>query len=979
MGEKPQKIQEQKHISLGVLAHVDAGKTTLSEGLLFKCGRIRKIGRVDHKDAYLDTYELERERGITIFSKQAVFSMGDMEVTLLDTPGHVDFSAEMERTLQVLDYAILVINGADGVQGHTQTLWRLLNQYQIPTFLFVNKMDQDGTNWESLLEELKKKLSENCVDFRGELDCCGAEEDSDIKGTVDKAGEVHGTDEFLENIAVCEEVLMEQFLDTGIIVKKDVARLILERKLFPCFFGSALKMEGVDAFIRGMETYMAAPVYPSEFGAKVFKIARDDQGNRLTYMKITGGSLKVKETLTNAGRKGIPDEEIWEEKVDQIRIYSGAKFEMLKEAEAGTVCAVTGFTETYPGEGLGVERESVMPVLEPVLNYQIILPEGYDAHKMLKSLKELEEEEPQLHIMWDEQLGEIHAMLMGEVQIEILKHLIWERFHVAVEFGTGNIVYKETIAAPVEGVGHFEPLRHYAEVHLLLEPGERGSGLQFFTAASEDQLDRNWQRLILTHLEEKEHLGVLTGSPITDMQITLLTGRAHQKHTEGGDFRQATYRAVRQGLKKAKTVLLEPYYSFRLELPAENVGRAMTDIQRMQGSFQGPETEGELAVITGSAPVAKMRDYQSQVISYTRGKGHLSCTLKGYEPCQDQEQIAQEIGYDSERDLDNPTGSVFCAHGAGFVVPWYEVEEYMHLDGAEIQDWDDAYEESGDSSTGASGRGYSGQGKDTYSTSYGTENNSRGKYTSMYGSYEEEKELKAIFEKTFGPVKSKKYNSNSRSFGNLESGSSFSGNSGKRSQSSELPGKTSQGAWRNSNPAIHRDDYLLVDGCNIIFAWEDLRDLAQADFHAAQTRLMDILSDYQGIKGCILILVFDAYRVEGHPEETFQYHNIHVVYTREAETADQYIERTVHKIGRKHNVTVATSDGLEQIIIMGQGAARISARGFKEEIASAKQQMREEWQERRDSSKTYLFDSMTPELKSHMEDIRLGRKKKEEL
>ena len=979
MGEKPQKIQEQKHISLGVLAHVDAGKTTLSEGLLFKCGRIRKIGRVDHKDAYLDTYELERERGITIFSKQAVFSMGDMEVTLLDTPGHVDFSAEMERTLQVLDYAILVINGADGVQGHTQTLWRLLNQYQIPTFLFVNKMDQDGTNRESLLEELKKKLSENCVDFRGELDCCGAEEDSDIKGTVDKAGEVHGTDEFLENIAVCEEALMEQFLDTGIIVKKDVARLILERKLFPCFFGSALKMEGVDAFIRGMETYMAAPVYPSEFGAKVFKIARDDQGNRLTYMKITGGSLKVKETLTNAGRKGIPDEEIWEEKVDQIRIYSGAKFEMLKEAEAGTVCAVTGFTETYPGEGLGVERESVMPVLEPVLNYQIILPEGYDAHKMLKSLKELEEEEPQLHIMWDEQLGEIHAMLMGEVQIEILKHLIWERFHVAVEFGTGNIVYKETIAAPVEGVGHFEPLRHYAEVHLLLEPGERGSGLQFFTAASEDQLDRNWQRLILTHLEEKEHLGVLTGSPITDMQITLLTGRAHQKHTEGGDFRQATYRAVRQGLKKAKTVLLEPYYSFRLELPAENVGRAMTDIQRMQGSFQGPETEGELAVITGSAPVAKMRDYQSQVISYTRGKGHLSCTLKGYEPCQDQEQIAQEIGYDSERDLDNPTGSVFCAHGAGFVVPWYEVEEYMHLDGAEIQDWDDAYEESGDSSTGASGRGYSGQGKDTYSTSYGTENNSRGKYTSMYGSYEEEKELKAIFEKTFGPVKSKKYNSNSRSFGNLESGSSFSGNSGKRSQSSELPGKTSQGAWRNSNPAIHRDDYLLVDGCNIIFAWEDLRDLAQADFHAAQTRLMDILSDYQGIKGCILILVFDAYRVEGHPEETFQYHNIHVVYTREAETADQYIERTVHKIGRKHNVTVATSDGLEHIIIMGQGAARISARGFKEEIASAKQQMREEWQEHRDSSKTYLFDSMPPELKSHMEDIRLGRKKKEEL
>lgn len=1014
MGKKPQNIKEQKHISLGVLAHVDAGKTTLSEGLLFKCGRIRKIGRVDHKDAYLDTYELERERGITIFSKQAVFSMGDMEVTLLDTPGHVDFSAEMERTLQVLDYAILVINGADGVQGHTQTLWRLLTQYKIPTFLFVNKMDQEGTDKEALLEELKKKLSGNCVDFSGELECSGAEDAGKKDSAVDNSGkspaadgmqpkdntsgaekahmsgnqndsdEINGTDDFLENIAMCDEELLETFLETGTIQKKDAAQLILERKLFPCFFGSALKMEGVDAFIHGMETYMATPAYPSEFGAKVFKIARDDQGNRLTYMKITGGSLKVKETLTNAGRKGIPEDEIWEEKIDQIRIYSGAKFDMIKEAEAGTVCAVTGLTETYPGEGLGAEAESSMPVLEPVLNYQIILPEGCDAHKMLKSLKELEEEEPQLHIMWDEQLGEIHAMLMGEVQIEILKHLIWDRFRVAVEFGTGNIVYKETIAAPVEGVGHFEPLRHYAEVHLLLEPGERGSGLQFFTAASEDQLDRNWQRLILTHLEEKEHLGVLTGSPITDMQITLLTGRAHQKHTEGGDFRQATYRAVRQGLKKAQTVLLEPYYSFRLELPAENVGRAMTDIQRMQGNFQGPETEGEMAVITGSAPVAKMRDYQSQVISYTRGRGHLTCTLKGYEPCQDQETIAEEIGYDSERDLDNPTGSVFCAHGAGFAVPWYEVEEYMHLEGAEIQDWDDIYDDPEDAENGAgstaAGQSRSGQGRSSDSTVYGTGSKSRRKYTSMYGSYEEEKELKAIFEKTFGSVKSKKYNNNSRSFGNLESSSFFDhAGSSTGSSGTSLPAKSSQGAWKNSSPAIHRDDYLLVDGCNIIFAWEDLRDLAQADFHAAQSKLMDILSDYQGIKGCILILVFDAYRVEGHPEETFQYHNIHVVYTKEAETADQYIERTVHKIGRKHNVTVATSDGLEQIIIMGQGAARISARGFKDEIESAKKQLREDWSERRDNTKNYLFDNMTPELRSHMEDIRLGRKKKEEI
>ena len=994
MEKKPQNIEKAKKISLGVLAHVDAGKTTLSEGLLFKCGRIRKAGRVDHKDAYLDTYELERERGITIFSKQAVFSMGDLEVTLLDTPGHVDFSAEMERTLQVLDYAILVINGADGVQGHTQTLWRLLNQYQIPTFLFVNKMDQEGTDRDTLLGELKKKLSGNCVDFNEELDCTGAEKAAIRSETVDNSGmqtrqlqtnsgqnpaqesgsgeSVNGTDDFLENIAMCDEALLESFLETGEIPKKEVAKLILERKLFPCFFGSALKMEGVDAFIYGMESYMAVPSYPSEFGARIFKIARDDQGNRLTYMKITGGSLKVKETLTNAERKGIPEDEVWAEKADQIRIYSGAKFDMIKEAEAGTVCAVTGLTRTYPGEGLGIEKESAMPVLEPVLNYQIILPEGCDAHKMLKSLKELEEEEPQLHIMWDEQLGEIHAMLMGEVQIEILKHLIWERFHVAVEFGTGNIVYKETIAAPVEGVGHFEPLRHYAEVHLLLEPGERGSGLQFFTAVNEDQLDRNWQRLILTHLEEKEHLGVLTGSPITDMQITLLTGRAHLKHTEGGDFRQATYRAVRQGLKKAQTVLLEPYYSFRLELPAENVGRAMTDIQRMQGSFQGPETEGEMAVITGSAPVEKMRDYQSQVVSYTRGKGHLTCTLKGYEPCQDPEKIAEEIGYDSERDLENPTGSVFCAHGAGFVVPWYEVEEYMHLEGTELPEWDDAYDDLQEGTGSRAPQNHSVQNGDSNSTVYRTGNKSRGKYTSMYGSYEEEKELKAIFEKTFGPVKSKKYNDNGRNFGNVESGSSFS-------KGTATPAKTSQGAWKNNNPVIHRDEYLLVDGCNIIFAWEDLRDLAQTDFHAAQTKLMDILSDYQGIKGCILILVFDAYRVEGHPEETFQYHNIHVVYTKEAETADQYIERTVHEIGWKHNVAVATSDGLEQIIIMGQGAARISARGFQDEIASAKKQLREEWKERRDNTKNYLFDNMTPELKSHMEDIRLGRKKKEEI
>ena len=943
----------QKQIVLGILAHVDSGKTTLSEAMLYRAGAIRKLGRVDHGDAFLDTDSLEKARGITIFSKQALLTAGNTSIALLDTPGHVDFSTETERTLQVLDYAVLVVSGTDGVQSHTETLWRLLRRYHVPTFVFVNKMDLPGMTREQLLTQLNRRLGEGFVDF-------GAEPAARN-----------------EALALCDEQLMEKMLDAGTLTDADIIPAVARRHVFPCWFGAALRLDGVDALLEGLDRYTRPAPALHAFGARVFKVSQDEQGTRLTWLRVTGGELKVKALLT-----GEADGEPWAEKANQLRLYSGAKYTLTEVIGPGQVCAVTGLTHAKPGIGLGAERDSDVPVLEPVLTYRIELPPDCDVHQMLGKLRQLEEEIPELHIVWNERLAEIHAQVMGEVQIEILKSLIHERFGEWVEFGAGNIVYKETILNTVEGVGHFEPLRHYAEVHLLLEPGERGSGLQFFTAASEDQLDRNWQRLILTHLEEKEHLGVLTGSPITDMQITLLTGRAHQKHTEGGDFRQATYRAVRQGLKKAKTVLLEPYYSFRLELPAENVGRAMTDIQRMQGNFQGPETEGELAVITGSAPVAKMRDYQSQVISYTRGKGHLTCTLKGYEPCQDQEQIVQEIGYDSERDLENPTGSVFCAHGAGFVVPWYEVEEYMHLDGAEIQDWDDVYDDSGDSSTGtaeASGRGYSVQGKDTHSTSYGTGKTSRGKYTSMYGSYEEEKELKAIFEKTFGPVKSKKYNSNSRSFGNLESGSSFSGNSGKRSQTSELPGKTSQGAWRNSNPAIHRDDYLLVDGCNIIFAWEDLRDLAQADFHAAQTRLMDILSDYQGIKGCILILVFDAYRVEGHPEETFQYHNIHVVYTREAETADQYIERTVHKIGRKHNVTVATSDGLEQIIIMGQGAARISARGFKEEIASAKQQMREEWQERRDSSKTYLFDSMTPELKSHMEDIRLGRKKKEEL
>ena len=898
---------------VGILAHVDAGKTTLSEGILYLTGKIRKLGRVDHKDAYLDTYNLERERGITIFSKQAEFELGNKGITLLDTPGHVDFSAEMERTLQVLDYAILVINGADGVQGHTMTLWRLLARYQIPTFLFINKMDQDGTDKEKLLAELKKRLSDNCVDFTWEK--------SDLQS------------QFLEDISVCDEELLEKYLETEEISTSDIRKVIKERKLFPCFFGSALKMTGVEEFLHGLEKYCETPVYPSEFGAKVFKIARDDQGNRLSYMKITGGTLKVKELLTDT------------EKADQIRIYSGAKFELAKEAPAGTICAVTGLSRTHPGQGFGIERESEMPVLEPVLNYRILLPEDCDIHQMLKKLKELEEEEPELHIVWNEQLGEIHAMLMGEVQIEILKHLIWERFHVAVEFGTGNIVYKETIAEPVEGVGHFEPLRHYAEVHLLLEPGEPGSGLQFFTACSEDVLARNWQRLILTHLEEKEHIGVLTGSPLTDVQITILTGRAHAKHTEGGDFRQATYRAVRQGLRKARNILLEPYYEFRLEVPAEMIGRAMADVQKMQGTFDAPEVEGETAILKGTAAVAQMRDYQKEVVSYTHGTGKLFCSLKGYAPCKNQDEVVQNIGYDPEADLENPTGSVFCAHGAGFVVPWDQVEAYMHLqsgvdmDELDSESWYEDMESAQNPGTAVDNANIS-----------GNISGKNGKF-SYSGSYEEEEELQAIFERTFGPMKRDR--------------TAF--------QKKTVHSSTPATRYRAGKP--RQEEYLLVDGYNIIFSWEELNELAKENIHAACDKLMDILSNYQGYRKCTLILVFDAYKVEGHVEEIITYHNIYVVYTKEAETADQYIEKTVHRIGRQYQVTVATSDGLEQVIIMGQGAHRISAQGLKKEIEDTEKTAREEWYQRRQSSKTYLFDHMSEEMQEQMEKIRLGENK----
>lgn len=840
-------------IVVGILAHVDAGKTTLSEGMLYTSGAIRTMGRVDNRDAFLDTYALERERGITIFSKQAVFPLGTTQVTLLDTPGHVDFSPEMERTLQVLDYAILVISGADGVQGHTRTLWNLLRRYEIPTFVFVNKMDQKGTDAEVLLQELKNVLEEGCVDFSTKRD-------------------VH----FYEEAAVCSEDALEEFLETGRLKKETLQELFLERQLFPCFFGSALRLEGVKEFVEQMQELIKVPAYPETFGAKVFKIARDEAGNRLTYLKITGGSLKVKAVIEG-------------QKVNQIRIYSGEKYEAVNEVEAGSICAVTGLSDTYPGEGLGAEQGTYLPVLEPVLNYQVIPTEGDDPILLLPKLRELEEEEPQLHIVWEEALQEIHVQLMGEVQLEVLKTLIYERFGVEVEFGQGNILYKETIQNTVEGVGHFEPLRHYAEVHLLLEPGEPGNGVQCMSVCSEDLLDRNWQRLILTHLMETEHRGVLTGAPITDIRITLVSGKAHLKHTEGGDFRQAVYRAVRQGLKQAESVLLEPYYEYRLELPSENVGRAMTDIERMHGTFGLPQTEADRTILTGMAPVSTMRDYQKEVHAYTRGNGTLQCTLKGYAPCHNTEEVLAATGYDSERDTLHPTGSVFCAHGAGFLVPWYEVKEYMHLPSIMQEKPSDSSEEK----------------QTAYRVSKETD------------AWIDTEEVDRIIAQSVGANKKQK----------------------------TLPKKKVPEYYKStSKPKKQevREEYLLVDGYNVIFAWEDLKDLAQVSIDGARGKLLDVLCDYQGMKKCNLIVVFDAYRVQGHKTEISTYHNIHVVFTKEAETADQYIEKFAHENGKKYNVTVATSDGLEQIIIRGQGCRLLSARELKDEIERTKKTLFEE-------------------------------------
>ncbi|SET37793.1 translation factor GTPase family protein [[Clostridium] polysaccharolyticum] len=877
-----------KKLVIGIVAHVDAGKTTLSESILYQTGSIRKLGRVDTKDAFLDTNELERARGITIFSKQAIVKYGDMELTLLDTPGHVDFSAEMERTLQVLDYAILVVSGADGVQGHTLTLWTLLRKYKVPAFIFVNKMDQKGTSRQNSLIELKKKLDENCIDFGEE-----------------------GTENFYEEIAVCDEKLLSEYMEQGSIGKESIKEYIAKRKIFPCFFGSALKLTGVEEFLTGFDDYTQEPVYQEAFGARVFKITRDEQGNRLTHMKITGGSLKAKMLLTNKTAK-TEEQDVWEEKVNQIRMYSGEKFEAVPEALAGCVCAVTGLTKTKPGEGFGIESGTWNPVLEPVLGYQLILPDGCDPAMMLPKLRQLEEEVPELHIVWDEFLQEIRVQIMGEVQTEILQTIIKQRFHVDVGFGTGKILYKETIADVVEGVGHFEPLRHYAEVHLLLEPLERGSGMQFEAKCSEDILDRNWQRLVMTHLMEKEHKGVLTGSPITDMKITLVTGRAHQKHTEGGDFRQATYRAVRQGLKQAQSVLLEPYYEFELEVPQQMVGRAMTDIDKMYGKCEITKSEGDMTTLDGEAPVATMWEYPKEVIAYTKGQGKLTCSLKGYGKCHNEQEVIEQIGYDSESDFVNPTGSVFCAHGSGFMVEWDQVKEYMHLES--VLDG----------------------GNGTLIES---------EIRPVVSQYKEEQwidteEIDSILSKTFHANKKQ------------ETRNPF-----KKKKREEYQGPVTR-SWK---PSVKKEEYLLVDGYNIIFAWEELSELAKQTVDGARNKLMDILCNYQGMKKANVILVFDAYRVENHQTEIMDYHNIHVVYTKEAETADQYIEKFAHENASKYKITVATSDGLEQIIIRGKGCQLLSARELKEEVEMLEEKLRKDYMMPKMEGKMKLSDTLSEE------------------
>lgn len=840
--------EQMKQFVLGALAHVDAGKTTLSESMLYLSGSIRQFGRVDHGDAFLDYDQQERKRGITIYSKQAVFQWDDLSFTLIDTPGHVDFSSEMERTLQILDYALLIINGVDGVQTHTETIWKLLAHYQIPVFIFVNKMDAAYLSKEALMKELQQRLDAQCIDFTA------------------------SDDELMEQAAMCDEDLLEEYLSQGVIHTDLLAAKIQDRKIFPCYFGSALKKTGIEEFLNGLQKYLLMKDYPQTFGAKVYKVSRDENDNKLVHMKITGGSLKVKSKLDN------------DEKVDQIRKYSGSKFSVMNEVFAGDVCAVKGLQKVYAGEGLGFENKAEQPLLSSYMNYRMKLPEGTDAFTMLRNLKQLGEEDPQLHITYNERLKEIRVQMMGEIQTEILKNTIKERFGTEVTFDQGSISYRETILEAVEGVGHYEPLRHYAEVHLLLEPGSLGSGCQFASTCSEDELDRHWQRLILSHLEEKEHLGVLTGSPITDIKITLIGGRAHQKHTEGGDFREATYRAVRQGLKSIPSILLEPYFKFKLEVPAEYLSRAIFDVEQMNGQFEIKDSINDTAILIGSAPVAKMQNYQSDLASYTKGKGRLSCVMEGYKPCSNQDEIIAEIGYDSEKDLDNPTGSVFCSHGAGYFVPWHEVKTQMHVHTS-----------------------YSRQAKKQQNVQVSHEQ----KFT--------DEDLDAIFIKTYGP------------------GKRYLENTNKKVKENAVHGLL--------EGVKHRPLCYLIDGYNIIHSWPELKELANENLDAARSRLMQIMGDFQGYKQCLLILVFDAYKVSEGVGHMFKDHSIFVVYTDQAQTADMYIERATHKLSSDYRVVVATSDAMEQLIVSGQGAHRMSSRELLLEVEGLRKQRRQEFEE----------------------------------
>lgn len=897
-----------KKLVVGILAHVDSGKTTLSEAMLYTAGKIRKLGRVDHKDAYLDTDAQERERGITIFSKQAVFTYDGMEITLLDTPGHVDFSAEMERTLQVLDYAILVINGVDGVQSHTDTLWKLLKRYEIPTFIFVNKMDMDGADKDAVFQNIRKKLDGDCVDFSsGDRD---------------------------EQIAMADERLLDTYLDSGMVEVEDIIEAILDRKIFPCFWGSALKLSGVQELLDAMNTYMVMPAYNAEFGGRIFKISRDAKGERLTYMKVTGGSLKCREQIE--GTEG---------KVNQIRIYSGARYETVEEASAGTVCAVTGLGETSAGQGVGCEQENVFAGLEPVLSYKVSYPEDKDAVVVLRDIRQLEEEEPELHVEFAQETGEIFVKVMGQVQLQVLTQIVKDRFGYLISFGMGRIIYKETLAEPVMGVGHFEPLRHYAEVHLLMEPLEPGSGMQFDTICSEDVLDKNWQRLILTHLEEKEYRGVLTGAPITDMKITVTAGRAHQKHTEGGDFRQATYRAVRQGLMMGECRLLEPVYAFRLEIPTEMTGRAMNDITRMHGRFAQPEIEGEMSILTGTAPVATMQEYQQDVTAYTRGQGKLSCTLQGYEPCHNEDEVLAASTYDPELDLANPASSVFCAHGAGYIVDWYDVYDMMHVK-----------EDPGFALAGMEDVLRNITSEPTEADEDNRKRMARERQDAGVPVYDE-KELEDIFVRTYGSNSRENAAYNKAGFNRYNKGVSeadwYVKKAAGHGKSKTVGAQTLSAGSKTADTGIARPgayrkqkgekEYLLVDGYNVIFAWDDLKALAAVNIDSARDKLIDIMSNYQGYVGCELILVFDAYKVKQNPGSITKHGNIHVVYTKEAETADMYIEKTTHELGRKYKVTVASSDGLEQLIIMGQGALRMSSRGLREEVERVNQILRNDY------------------------------------